>query len=95
MRAYNPIIQYREAAAALRAIARNNGKTAATTSAIERREADKGTAINALMAAGERGIVGLLVEEEKLANRDWQNRPELKARILQIRRELRQLEASL
>lgn len=97
MRRYNPITEYRKAGTALRGIARNKGATMATTSARQSRIDDQDRAVGMLLRSYENGhhIVGLLVEEAKLADRDWQNRPELKARILQIRRDLRQLEASL
>lgn len=95
MRRYNPIATYRQAGAALRAIARNKGVTQATTYAKQRHIADQDRAVGILLRSHEDGyrIVGLLVEESKLADRDWQNRPELKTRILNIRRQLRDLEA--
>jgi hypothetical protein len=98
MAAYNPITVYREAAVALRSIARNGGHTMATTDAISRRKADQDRAVGALLRNyDEQGyhLVGLLVEEAKLAERDWQHRPELKARLATIRTELRAAEKSL
>jgi hypothetical protein len=95
---YNPITAYREAAVALRGIARNKGRTMATTDARRRRIEDQDRAIGLLLRHyDQRGyhIVGLLVEESKLADRDWQNRPELKARLTAIRTELRAAEKSL
>jgi hypothetical protein len=94
----NPITEYREAQARLRAIARNKGKTNATVFAQVRWNHYAKKAIDTLVTEyGDQGhhIVGLLVEESKLADRDWQHRPELKARMLKLRRELRELDASL
>lgn len=94
---HNPITNYRQAASALRGIARNKGRTMATTDARQRRIADQDRAVGILLRNYDQGhhIVGLLVEESKLADRDWQHRPELKERMLKLRRELRDLEASL
>jgi hypothetical protein len=95
--AYNPITEYRQASTRLRGIARNRGTTMATTSARQRAIADQDRAVGVLLRSYDTGyhIVGLLVEEAKLADRDWQNRPELKERMLKLRRELRELEAWL
>lgn len=84
--------RYREAASALREIRRRGGKTMATTYAIERHEATKAAAVDALVAASPlgRSLVGMLVEEESLAGRpDVKDRPELSGRLAEIRRKLR------
>jgi hypothetical protein len=98
MAATNPITKYRKAAERLRSIARNKGTTLATTYAKDRALAEQDSAVGVLLRNhGDHGyqIVGLLVEESKLADRDWQNRPELKSRLLSIRRTLRIAEDSL
>jgi hypothetical protein len=96
MSATSPAARYRAAAAALRGIRARSGQTAATTSAVDRHEAIKATAVADLMDGGHRHLVGLLVAEEGLAERMriarllGQARPELADRLLTTRRQLKE-----
>jgi hypothetical protein len=85
-----PARRYRAAAQALRGIRSRNGRTAATTKAIARHEAIKAAAVADLLGRGETGLVGLLVQEEKLAERlrGGVERPELAGLLMEIRRKL-------
>lgn len=79
------IYDFRTGEAALRGIARNAGRTRATTRAISRHEAVIQTATQALLAGGHKELVGNLTEEARLQERlsqlpKGQARPELKAR---------------
>lgn len=94
----NPITAYRRADKAIRGIARNQGRTAATTNALHRWWVEQDRVIRALLEQDtdlSRYIAGLLTEESKLTRRDWQDRPELKARVNAVRQELRDLERQL
>lgn len=81
---------YRDAARALRGITRNDGRTAATSNAIERHLRRQDRAVRALLALGRRDLVGTLRDEEQLAIRlvgvGRGERPELRARIANARR---------
>lgn len=94
--------RYRSAAAALRGIRARDGKTGATDHAVDRHEDAKADAVTDILHPDvlnpeARHLVGLLVEEEGLAERLRLARclgiprPELEARITAIRRELRSL----
>lgn len=98
----SPAARYRSAATALRGIRSRHGRTGATTSAIGRHEKAKADAVAAILTPDHldpaaRHLVGLLVEEEglaerlRLAYRLGQDRPELQARVNDIRPELRTL----
>lgn len=95
--------RYRKAAAAQRGIRyridlglAGGRNSRATLLALAHHEQVKTAAVEALLAAGERSLIGLLVEEASLADRlrqaraTGQPRPELTDRILGIRRQLRQ-----
>lgn len=87
------IDSYRYAACSLRGIARRGGRTGATTKAIEFHEQQQAHAVQALLAAGRRVLVGELVEEEQLAERLMgiaaTERPELRERLNNVRRCIR------
>jgi hypothetical protein len=97
----NPITRYRQAERAIAGIARNHGRTRATTDALHRWWHQQDQALRVLLTATTQGddqaryIAGLLTEESKLRCRDWQHRPELKSRMLNVRRDLQRLEKEL
>lgn len=86
---------YRSASASLRDILRNGGRTAATAQAVNRHEARRAAAVVVLDIHGERSLIGWLVEEAALAKRlqaaraEGLKRPELEARLNQLRRGIR------
>lgn len=92
--AVEAIAAYRHAATSLRGIRRRAGRTAATTMAVAGHERVKAAAVTALLSSGHRDTVGLLVEEEDLAERlrlahaSGLARPELSARLRYTRRKL-------
>lgn len=77
------VLRYRDAGAALRGIARNRGRTAATTNAVARHHLDQAMAVAVLMDGDHKEVVGLLVAEQALRGRlvGSPARPELYARL--------------
>jgi hypothetical protein len=90
----NPIGEYRKAALAVRTIIPNDMTTWATD-ALHRQWDIQDDIIRSLLASGDdilRHIAGLLTEEARLMGQDWKNRPQVKAGLSAVQRELRQLE---
>lgn len=85
------VANWRAAEAALRQIAKNGGRTRATSRAILRHDSIIGAAQTALMAAGQRELVGILIDEAELAERLACNpdRPEIAARLSIARMDIR------
>lgn len=89
--------RYRKAAAAERGIRYRldrgqAGTTRATEYALELHANIKTRAVETLLAAGLKGMAGMLVEEESLAERvrtAESPRPELEGRLLDLRRKIR------
>ena len=85
----------RTAATRLRQLYRHGGGSMATVRAEERHGCALRTALAALVAAGRSDLAGLLEEEDKTAERldaaklAGQDRPELRARLLKTRKDLR------
>lgn len=78
------VATYRKSEAALRAIARNGGRTRATTHAVQRHELLIRQAELALLTDRQTALVGLLVEEAQLSERIASaplERPELRGRL--------------
>lgn len=96
--AATPIRRYQAAALSLRGIRSRKGSTLATTQAIQHHVAIQDQALGVLLRDYEQGlqIVGLLVEEEKLAERlrgvPRGERPELRQRLTDIRNCLQKLD---
>lgn len=90
---------YRHAAQAIRGINARDGHTRATLKAIESHEADQAQVVRALEGTDYRNLVGVLIEEEELAERlriarrSGETRPELVSRLKEAREFLRAFKA--
>jgi len=83
---------FREANAAMRKIAKNGGRTAASSNALLRHQVIAVRAMRFILDAGERPAAGFLTEEDHLIENIAKSvtpRPDLKRRLNTVRRDLR------